>query len=45
MTGWCRLAASSAAHPRQPPPSGAGSPMPTVIESPSATKVVMPASL
>ena len=44
MTGWCRLAAS-----RRPSPAsrrlGAGSPMPTVIESPSATKVVMPASV
>ena len=32
---------SSVAQPRQPPP-GAGSPMPTVIESPSAANRVMP---
>ena len=38
------LPASSAAQPRQPPP-GAGSPMPTVIESPSAANRVMPPPL
>src|SRR5215472_16502731 len=35
-----RLCARSAAQPRQPPP-GAGSPTPSVIESPSAAKVVI----
>src|SRR5215470_7580780 len=35
-----RLCARNAAQPRQPPP-GAGSPTPSVIESPSAAKVVI----
>src|SRR6516164_3018369 len=35
-----KLRARSAAQPRQPPP-GAGSPTPSVIESPSAAKVVI----
>ena len=40
-SGWGSVPASSVAQPRQPPP-GAGSPMPTVIESPSAANRVMP---
>ena len=42
-SGWGSVPASSPAQPSQPPP-GAGSPMPTVIESPSAANRVIPLS-